>query len=62
MDKNKEKINMDYLKNAYRVLLTRARQGMIIFIPKGDASDHTRDPKYYDETYEYLKKVGIQEI
>ena len=46
----------------YRVLLTRARQGMIIFIPKGDASDHTRDPKYYDETYEYLKKVGIQEI
>ena len=60
--KIKKKSNMDYLKNAYRVLLTRARQGMIIFIPKGDASDHTRDPKYYDETYEYLKKVGIQEI
>ncbi len=57
-----KKSNMNYLKNAYRVLLTRARQGMIIFIPKGDASDHTRDPKYYDETYEYLKKVGIQEI
>ena len=60
--KIKKKSNMDYLKNAYRVLLTRARQGMIIFIPKGNASDHTRDPKYYDETYEYLKKVGIQEI
>jgi hypothetical protein len=51
-----------YLKNAYRVLLTRARQGMIIFIPKGDDNDATRRHEYYDNTYEYLKMLGIQEI
>jgi len=48
-----------YLLNAYRVLLTRARQGMAIFIPRGDADDPTRDPAYYDETYRYLRSVGI---
>ncbi len=48
-----------YLKNAYRVLLTRARQGMVIFVPKGNPSDHTRQEQYYDETYNYLKKIGI---
>jgi hypothetical protein len=46
-----------YLLNAYRVLLTRARQGMVIFVPKGDAADHTRLPKFYDETYEYLTRI-----
>lgn len=51
-----------YLKNAYRVLLTRARQGMIIFIPKGNDTDKTRLPEYYDGTYHYLKSVGISEI
>src|SRR5205823_3334686 len=40
-----------YLLNAYRVLLTRARQGMVIFVPPGDADDATRLPPYYDETY-----------
>lgn len=49
-----------YLKNTYRVLLTRARQGMIIFIPRGSESDHTRPNKYYDETFELFKKLGIQ--
>jgi hypothetical protein len=49
-----------YLKNAYRVLLTRARQGMVIFIPPGDAADHTRTPAYYDATFEYLKDLGIE--
>jgi hypothetical protein len=34
-----------YLANAYRVLLTRARQGMVIFIPQGDSQDHTRPPR-----------------
>ncbi len=48
--------------NAYRVLLTRARQGMIICVPEGNAEDDTRKPKYYDETFEYLKGLGIPEI
>lgn len=51
-----------YLKNAYRVLLTRARQGMAIFIPKGSDEDITRNPAFYDETYAYLKSIGIKEI
>jgi hypothetical protein len=51
-----------YLKNAYRVLLTRARQGMIVVVPEGDARDHTRDPKFYDETYNYLLSLGIEEV
>lgn len=46
-----------YLKNAYRVLLTRARQGMAIYIPYGDLLDDTRKPEYYDKTYEYLKTL-----
>lgn len=52
----------NYLKNSYRVLLTRARQGMIIYIPQGDARDTTRDKKYYDGTYNYFKNIGIEEI
>ncbi len=51
-----------YLANAYRVLLTRARQGMVIFVPKGDDQDHTRPPGFYDETYEFLKSCGIQTL
>lgn len=51
-----------YLKNTYRVLLTRARQGMAIFIPKGDAADHTRQEKFYDGTFEYLRSIGVQVI
>ncbi len=48
-----------YLKNAYRVILTRARQGMILFVPKGDISDRTRPPNFYDGTFEYLRACGI---
>lgn len=48
-----------YLKNAYRVILTRARQGMVIFVPHGDTSDPTRPPNFYDGTYEYLSQCGI---
>lgn len=51
-----------YLKNTYRVLLTRARQGMVIFIPKGCDDDITRQSKYYDGTFSYLKSIGIEEI
>jgi hypothetical protein len=48
-----------YLKNAYRVILTRARQGMILFVPKGDVSDHTRPRSFYDGTFEFLLSCGI---
>ena len=48
-----------YLKNAYRVLLTRARQGMVIFVPEGDPEDRTRMPAYYDNTFSYLASTGI---
>ena len=51
-----------YLKNSYRVLLTRARQGMVIFIPKGNDNDNTRLTKYYEGIYNYLKSVGVAEI
>lgn len=51
-----------YLLNAYRVLLTRARQGLVIFVPKGDAEDKTRDPSFYNETYDYLVCCGFLEI
>lgn len=54
--------NRTYLKNAYRVLLTRARQGMVIFVPEGDSEDPTRSPGYYDTTYDYLVEVGIPRL
>ena len=58
---NKEERKM-YLKNAYRVLLTRARQGMVIVVPEGNPEDLTRLPEFYDATYQYLKELGIEEI
>ncbi len=51
-----------YLKNAYRVLLTRARQGMAIYVPAGSDEDATRNPEWYNGIYEYLKEVGVEEI
>ena len=48
-----------YLKNAYRVLLTRARQGMVIFVPNGDDADATRAATYYDPTFQYLVDIGL---
>jgi len=48
-----------YLKNAYRVLLTRARQGMVIVVPPGDPADPTRSPTFYDPTFEYLRSIGF---
>ena len=67
-ESNQEKIK--YMLNAYRVLLTRARAGMIICVPVGNPNktstgfweDSTRLPEYYDGTYEYLKSLGIEEI
>jgi hypothetical protein len=49
-----------YLKNAYRVLMTRARQGMVICVPKGDSRDPTRDPAFYDSTFEYLRGLNFE--
>lgn len=59
-----------YMLNAYRVLLTRARAGMVICIPEGNPNktvsgfweDSTRLPEFYDGTYQYLKSIGIEEI
>lgn len=51
-----------YQKNSYRVLLTRARQGYIIYVPKGSDEDFTRAPAFYNNTYNYLKEIGIIEI
>lgn len=51
-----------YQLNAYRVLLTRARQGMIIVVPEGSDSDHTRKHDFYDQTFEYLKQIGLEVI
>lgn len=51
-----------YLKNAYRVLLTRARQGMIIVVPYGDKDDPTRDPSFYNPTFNYLQSLGFDEV
>jgi len=51
--------NRNYLRNAYRVLLTRARQGMIIFVPPGDSRDPTRLPEFYDPTFRYLSDIGV---
>ncbi len=50
-----------YQLNAYRVLLTRARQGMVIFVPPGDTTDPTREPSFYDETWDYLRLLGVAE-
>ena len=59
-----------YMLNAYRVLLTRARSGMVICVPEGNShktangfwEDTTRLPEYYDKTYQYLKRLGFDEI
>jgi DUF2075 family protein len=67
-ESGQEKIR--YMLNAYRVLLTRARSGMVICVPEGNANktpngfweDSTRIPEYYDGTYQYLKSLGLEEI
>jgi DUF2075 family protein len=51
-----------YLENAYRVLLTRARQGMVVVVPEGDSEDPTRSSDFYDPTYTYLLNLGLREL
>lgn len=53
---------INYLINSYRVLLTRARQGMIIYIPYGNPEDITRPNHIYDGTFEFFKSIGIEEV
>jgi hypothetical protein len=54
--------NRRYLLNAYRVLLTRARQGMVIFVPPGERSDPTRPPEFYDGIANYLADLGVEQL
>ena len=56
----RKEVRKSYQKNAYRVLLTRARQGMVIVVPEGDENDPTRKPEYYNPTYNYLKSIGFK--
>ena len=58
----KQDARKHYLKNAYRVLLTRARQGMVIVVPPGDAGDPTRAPEFYDSTFAYLRGIGVPDL
>jgi len=57
-----KKERKEYQINAYRVLLTRARQGMVICVPEGSLNDHTRLPEFYNGTYKYLKSLGLKEL
>lgn len=69
-DTENKQEQMKYMLNAYRVLLTRARAGMIICVPEGNRhktennfwEDETRQPMYYEGTYQYLKSIGLEEI
>ena len=69
-DTESKQDRMKYMLNAYRVLLTRARAGMIICVPEGNShktkngfwEDSTRLPEFYDGTYEYLKSLGLDEL
>lgn len=51
-----------FARNVYRVLLTRAREGMVLFVPRGDEKDSTRPPQFYDDTAEFLKACGVRQI
>jgi hypothetical protein len=66
-DKNKtenesQRIKREFVKNTYRVLLSRAREGMIIWVPEGEISDPTRLPEFYESTAEYLQECGVSLI
>jgi DUF2075 family protein len=55
----RDDVQKSYLENSYRVLLTRARQGMVIYVPIGNDADSTRPPKYYQGIYDYLQNCGL---
>lgn len=51
-----------YTENSYRVLLTRAREGIVLWVPQGSAEDPTRNPAWYEETTEYLAECGVRQL
>lgn len=51
-----------YIANSYRVLLTRARQGLVVFVPEGSEIDHTRAPQDYDGVFQFLLSCGFQSL
>jgi DUF2075 family protein len=53
---------MAYIANSYRVLLTRARQGLVIFVPEGSLDDSTRPQKIYDDIYDFLLGCGLRKL
>lgn len=59
---NKGSQEQMFLLNTYRVLLTRAREGIIVFVPEGDSADYTRLPEFYNPIFTYLKECGMHEI
>lgn len=61
-EKIKSKTTQTFTLNKYRVLLTRAREGMIIFVPPGDIEDKTRDPNFYNPIADYLISCGVREL
>ena len=58
----RDEMKKEYLLNTYRVLMTRGREGLAIFVPEGDSEDKTRNPELYDSIYSYLLQVGIPEL
>jgi DUF2075 family protein len=58
----KSPIDRAYSLNTYRVLLTRAREGAIIWIPRGDSDDDTRNPDHFNATADFLRSCGLAEI
>ena len=54
-----ERFRRLYLKNAYRVILTRTRQGMVVFVPRGDTADATRPPEFYDGIFDFWVRCGV---
>jgi len=55
-------VEQEYIRNRYRVLLTRARRGMVIWVPPGDEADPTRDPHGFNRVYEHLRAAGVPDM
>jgi hypothetical protein len=62
LDQRSAQKNLLNIKDKYPIVLTRARQGMVMVVPEGDPSDAIRLPGYYDTIYDYLVSIGIPHI
>jgi len=58
----RSEMEQDYIRNRYRVLLTRARLGMVIWVPPGCKEDPTRPPEWFDRIYDHLRNAGVPEL